>query len=231
MSNQGMCPVMHGANTETSQSNMAWWPKALNLNILHQHDRKVNPMDAGFDYRKAVKSIDVDALKNDLRVLMTDSQPWWPADWGHYGGLMIRMAWHAAGSYRVADGRGGAGTSKVFSWLANTCCPSCKNKGLAPSSIWRQLPVFAGRGLLKWLTQPPKPGSFSFREWSPCNTRPTTSESTRLFPVNCTPPWLKSAWLDSALAAMSKPSWRSVKRASQCPLWVTAPTPPMRLFF
>jgi Catalase (peroxidase I) len=110
MSDQGKCPVMHGANTETSQSNMAWWPKALNLNILHQHDRKVNPMDPDFDYREAVKSIDADALKQDLRALMTDSQSWWPADWGHYGGLMIRMAWHAAGSYRVADGRGGAGT-------------------------------------------------------------------------------------------------------------------------
>jgi catalase-peroxidase len=89
---------------------MDWWPKALNLDILHQHDSKPNPLGPDFDYREEVRKLDVDALKNDLRALMTDSQDWWPADWGHYGGLMIRMAWHAAGSYRVADGRGGAGT-------------------------------------------------------------------------------------------------------------------------
>ena len=106
----GQCPVMHGGNTAVGNSNMDWWPKALNLDILHQHDSKTNPLGAGFNYREAVKTLDVDALKNDLRALMTDSQDWWPADWGHYGGLMIRMAWHAAGSYRVADGRGGAGT-------------------------------------------------------------------------------------------------------------------------
>jgi catalase-peroxidase len=101
---------MHGANTESGQSNTEWWPNALNLDILHQHDRKTDPMAADFDYREAVRSLDVDALKADLRALMTDSQDWWPADWGHYGGLMIRMAWHAAGSYRTADGRGGGGT-------------------------------------------------------------------------------------------------------------------------
>lgn len=155
MSNQGMCPVMHGANTEISQSNMAWWPKALNLNILHQHDRKVNPMDAGFDYRKAVKSIDVDALKNDLRVLMTDSQPWWPADWGHYGGLMIRMAWHAAGSYRVADGRGGAGTGNqrfapLNSWPDNVNLDKARRllwpikKKYGNKLSWADLIILAG---------------------------------------------------------------------------------------
>ncbi|MDD2990304.1 MAG: catalase/peroxidase HPI [Zoogloea sp.] len=106
----GQCPVMHGGNTAVGNSNMDWWPKALNLDILHQHDSKTNPLGAGFTYREAVKKLDVDALKKDLHTLMTDSQDWWPADWGHYGGLMIRMAWHAAGSYRVADGRGGAGT-------------------------------------------------------------------------------------------------------------------------
>ncbi|MCK9213260.1 MAG: catalase/peroxidase HPI [Rhodoferax sp.] len=88
---------------------MAWWPKALSLDILHQHDRKTNPLGADFNYREEVKKLDVGALKNDLKALMTDSQDWWPADWGHYGGLMIRMAWHSAGSYRIADGRGGAG--------------------------------------------------------------------------------------------------------------------------
>ena len=110
MSTQGKCPVMHGANTESGNSVMAWWPKALNLDILHQHDAKTNPMGPSFNYRDELKKLDVDALKNDLRQLMTDSQPWWSADWGHYGGLMIRMAWHSAGTYRIADGRGGAGT-------------------------------------------------------------------------------------------------------------------------
>ncbi len=105
----GQCPIMHGGNTSAAQSNTAWWPNTLNLDILHQHDSKTNPLP-GFDYREAVKQLDVAALKRDLSALLTSSQDWWPADWGHYGGLMIRMAWHAAGSYRVADGRGGAGT-------------------------------------------------------------------------------------------------------------------------
>ena len=106
----GKCPVMHGGATTTNMSVMAWWPKALNLDILHQHDRKTNPLGEAFNYRDELKKLDVEALKADLMALMTDSQPWWPADWGHYGGLMIRMAWHAAGSYRTADGRGGGGT-------------------------------------------------------------------------------------------------------------------------
>ncbi|MFG1357979.1 catalase/peroxidase HPI [Xanthobacter pseudotagetidis] len=110
MKSAGKCPVMHGANTEVSMSNMDWWPNALNLDILHQHDTKTDPMGKDFDYREAVKTLDFDALKKDMVALMTDSQAWWPADWGHYGGLMIRMSWHAAGSYRIADGRGGAGT-------------------------------------------------------------------------------------------------------------------------
>lgn len=109
MTTQGKCPVIHGANTETSNSVMAWWPKSLNLDILHQHDSKTNPLGASFNYREELKKLDVDALKQDLKALMTDSQEWWPADWGHYGGLMIRMAWHSAGTYRIADGRGGAG--------------------------------------------------------------------------------------------------------------------------
>ncbi|MDD2881828.1 MAG: catalase/peroxidase HPI [Rhodoferax sp.] len=105
----GKCPVMHGGNTSAGKSNMAWWPNALNLDILHQHDSKTNPMGQDFNYREEVQKLDVNALKNDLHALMTDSQDWWPADWGHYGGLMIRMAWHSAGSYRIADGRGGGG--------------------------------------------------------------------------------------------------------------------------
>ena len=105
----GKCPVMHGANTATQNDVMAWWPNALNLDILHQHDTKTNPLK-GFDYRAELRKLDVPALKADLHALMTDSQDWWPADWGHYGGLMIRMAWHSAGSYRSADGRGGGNT-------------------------------------------------------------------------------------------------------------------------
>lgn len=109
-SSGGKCPVMHGAVTSNEMTNMDWWPKALNLDILHQHDTKTNPMGADFNYREELKKLDVAALKNDLKALMTNSQDWWPADWGHYGGLMIRMAWHSAGTYRIADGRGGAGT-------------------------------------------------------------------------------------------------------------------------
>ncbi len=108
----GKCPVMHGANTTVSASVMDWWPRALNLDILHQHDAKTKPLK-GFNYREEVLKLDHAGLKRDLNALMTDSQDWWPADWGHYGGLMIRMAWHAAGSYRVADGRGGAGTGDL----------------------------------------------------------------------------------------------------------------------
>ncbi len=110
MGDANKCPVMHGANTVASVSNIDWWPKTLNLDILHQHDTKTNPMGSAFNYREEVKKLDYKALKKDLVDLMTDSQEWWPADWGHYGGLMIRMAWHAAGSYRLADGRGGGGT-------------------------------------------------------------------------------------------------------------------------
>ena len=107
---EGKCPVMHGGMTTATPSNSDWWPNALNLDILHQHDTKTNPMGKGFDYREELKNLDVEALKTDLKALMTDSQEWWPADWGHYGGLMIRMAWHSAGTYRTADGRGGGGT-------------------------------------------------------------------------------------------------------------------------
>jgi catalase-peroxidase len=103
------CPVMHGGSTR-SDSTPVWWPNALNLDILHQHDAKTDPLGPDFDYRSAVHALDYDALKADLTALMTDSQDWWPADWGHYGGLMIRLAWHAAGTYRIADGRGGAST-------------------------------------------------------------------------------------------------------------------------
>ena len=106
----GKCPVMHGGNTAASKSNTDWWPNALNLDILHQHDTKTNPLGEDFNYREALETLDVEALKADLRQLITQSQEWWPADWGSYVGMFARVAWHAAGSYRLADGRGGGGT-------------------------------------------------------------------------------------------------------------------------
>jgi catalase-peroxidase len=109
----GKCPVMHGGLTESGKSVTDWWPRTLNLDILHQHDRKTNPLGEAFDYREAVKTLDFEAVKADVRAVLTDSQDWWPADWGHYGGLMIRLAWHAAGTYRLADGRGGGGTGNI----------------------------------------------------------------------------------------------------------------------
>ena len=109
----GKCPFMHGASTVPEKSPLKWWPKMLNLDILHQHDNKSNPYSKDFDYRKEVLNLDYQSLEKDMHDLMTTPQDWWPADWGHYGGLMIRMAWHAAGTYRVADGRGGAGTGNL----------------------------------------------------------------------------------------------------------------------
>ncbi|PKO93958.1 MAG: catalase/peroxidase HPI [Betaproteobacteria bacterium HGW-Betaproteobacteria-1] len=151
----GKCPVMHGANTSASSSQMEWWPKALNLDILHQHDSKTNPLGAGFNYREELKKLDVDALKKDLHALMTDSQEWWPADWGHYGGLMIRMAWHAAGTYRIADGRGGAGTGNqrfapISSWPDNVNLDKARRllwpikKKYGNKISWADLIVLAG---------------------------------------------------------------------------------------
>ncbi len=151
----GKCPVMHGGNTAIATSVMDWWPNALNLDILHQHDTKTDPMGREFSYREALKTLDVEALKKDLTDLMTESQDWWPADWGHYGGFMIRMAWHAAGSYRLADGRGGAGTGNqrfapLNSWPDNTSLdkarrllwPIKKKYGNAVS--WADLFILAG---------------------------------------------------------------------------------------
>ncbi|AEV26596.1 catalase/peroxidase HPI [Azospira oryzae PS] len=151
----GQCPVMHGAQTTAGSQTMQWWPKALNLDILHQHDAKTNPMGAGFNYREELKKLDVAALKNDLKALMTDSQPWWPADWGHYGGLMIRMAWHSAGTYRIADGRGGAGTGNqrfapLNSWPDNANLDKARRllwpikKKYGNKISWADLMILAG---------------------------------------------------------------------------------------
>lgn len=149
------CPVMHGGATQTSMSNTHWWPNALNLDILHQHDSKTNPMGTGFSYREAVKQLDVAALKQDLHALMTDSQPWWPADWGHYGGLMIRLSWHAAGTYSAADGRGGAGTgdqrfAPINSWPDNVNLDKARRllwpikKKYGNKLSWADLIAYAG---------------------------------------------------------------------------------------
>ena len=154
-STTGKCPVMHGGNTATGTSNMDWWPKALNLDILHQHDSKTNPMGTEFNYREEVKKLDFAALKKDLHAVMTNSQEWWPADWGHYGGLMIRMAWHAAGTYRTADGRGGAGTGNqrfapLNSWPDNANLDKARRllwpikKKYGNKISWADLIILAG---------------------------------------------------------------------------------------
>ncbi|SFG09807.1 catalase/peroxidase HPI [Neptunomonas qingdaonensis] len=149
------CPVMHGGATESGMSNMEWWPKSLNLDILHQHDSKTNPMGVDFNYQEEVKKLDVAALKKDMHALMTDSQAWWPADWGHYGGLMIRMSWHAAGTYRIADGRGGAGTGNqrftpINSWPDNVNLDKARRllwpikKKYGNKLSWADLIAYAG---------------------------------------------------------------------------------------
>ena len=150
----GTCPVMHGGMTQSEQSAVAWWPKSLNLDILHQHDTKTNPLP-DFNYKKEVKKLDFKKLKKDLLELMEDSQDWWPADLGTYSGLFVRMAWHSAGTYRIADGRGGSGTgnhrfSPLDSWPDNTNLDKARRllwpikKKYGNKISWADLMILAG---------------------------------------------------------------------------------------
>ena len=151
----GKCPVTQGGNTFVSTSKMDWWPEALNLDILHQHDAKTNPLGSSFNYREELRNLDVEGLKNDVKAFMTNSQDWWPADWGHYGGLMIRMAWHSAGTYRIADGRGGGGRGNqrfapINSWPDNVNLDKARRllwpikKKYGNKLSWADLIILAG---------------------------------------------------------------------------------------
>lgn len=156
MSNKdAKCPVAHGSLTSAGAAQEKWWPNSLNLEILHQHDSKINPLGTDFNYQEELKNLDIEALKKDLHELMTDSQSWWPADWGHYGGLFIRMAWHSAGSYRTADGRGGGGTGNqrfapLNSWPDNANLDKARRllwpikKKYGNKISWADLMILAG---------------------------------------------------------------------------------------
>ncbi|WP_410016833.1 catalase/peroxidase HPI [Tenacibaculum sp. HL-MS23] len=155
VTSSGKCPIMHGGNTTTKSAVTDWWPNALNLDILHQHDTKTNPLGEDFNYHEELKKLDIESLKKDMHTLMTDSQEWWPADWGHYGGLFIRLSWHSAGSYRISDGRGGGGSGNqrfapLNSWPDNASLDKARRllwpikKKYGNKISWADLIILAG---------------------------------------------------------------------------------------
>jgi catalase-peroxidase len=208
MSNESKCPFtgMHGARTTASmQSNADWWPNQLNIGILHQHSAKSNPLGADFNYAEEFRKLDLAALKKDLTALMTDSQDWWPADWGHYGGLFIRMAWHSAGTYRISDGRGGAGTGNqrfapVNSWPDNVNLDKARRllwpikQKYGNKISWADLIILAGNARSnRWASRPSA---------SPAGAR--TSGSRKRTSTGAARP---SGWATSATAASA--NWRT----------------------